>query len=73
MSIVFKCAECGGTNVYDLVWVNPNDGHQLDGPGRAWCGDCQSYDVEISPVREDDTPSMFNSLAIALKPDFTFG
>jgi len=73
MSTIFKCDECGGTEVYELVWVNPNDGDTVEGPGRTWCDDCQQEGSSITAVRGGDAPSMFSSLAIALKPDFTFG
>jgi len=49
---IYKCQECGGTNVQIKIWYYPNEeklanGDELD-KNDVWCDDCEDhtgYDV----------------------------
>lgn len=49
---VWRCDECGGTNVEFTAWVRPNDGWAVTefvedprypGTGDTWCHDCDEH------------------------------
>ena len=43
---VFKCKECGGTNVQIKAWVLPNESFKYvkDISNNCWCNDCQKHE-----------------------------
>lgn len=54
---IFKCTECGSTNVQIKCWVNPNTGEvidECDNPMReCWCEDCKEHIVyECIEIKE---------------------
>lgn len=44
---MWKCTECGGTNVEWKIWVNANTGKSTDtgtlNGNDVWCQDCEDH------------------------------
>ena len=53
---IWKCTECGGTNVEIKMWVNPNTNEQSDTGGLersdCWCKDCEEH-TELETEEQD--------------------
>lgn len=54
---IFRCKECGSTDIQILAWVNPNTNEIIDdevSDGKCWCEKChsrQNYEcVEIEEL-----------------------